>query len=361
MTTKTSNATTIAPKTLLDALNTANASRTAIIIPNGPTLTYAQLTDFTKQVAGALQNALKLRDGDAVALSLVNGLEFTASFLAVANIRGIAAPLNPNYTREENLFYLADTKCKCVIVHRGTAANSPIREAAKTQNVPAYELAWDSSAKRLRLYDPAGKEVSGRSIELSPRPDDVCLILHTSGTTSRPKAVPLTHRNIATTVRNITATYRLQPKDRSLIVMPLFHVHGLIGVMLSTLCSGGSLVIPPKFSASTHWPQFDEYDCTWYSAVPTIHQILVHNEYTKNKTPPSPVKKRPHLRFIRSCSSALAPATFHALESLYGVPVIEAYAMTEAAHQMTSNNLPPGDRRAGSVGQGQGVHSRNTR
>lgn len=131
-----------------------------------------------------------------------------------------------------------------------------------------------------------------------------------------------------------------------MLVMPLFHVHGLLCGLLAPLYSGGSMVVPTKFSASDFWPDFTTHGANWYTAVPTIHQILLKNP------PPSP---KPAIRFIRSCSSPLSPTVFQQLEDTYGAPVLEAYAMTEAAHQMTSNPLPPAKRKPGSVGIGQGV------
>ena len=128
--------------------------------------------------------------------------------------------------------------------------------------------------------------------------------------------------------------------------MPLFHVHGLLAGLLAPLYSGGSVIVPNKFSASTFWRDFINHKANWYTAVPTIHQILLKSAL------PNPI---PKIRFIRSCSSPLSPKTFHDLEKVLGAPVLEAYAMTEAAHQMTSNPLPPRDRKPGSVGFGQGV------
>jgi acyl-CoA synthetase (AMP-forming)/AMP-acid ligase II len=182
-----------------------------------------------------------------------------------------------------------------------------------------------------------------------PSGDDLCLFLHTSGTTGKPKGVPLTHANLLTSMVNIAETYSLSPADRSFLVMPLFHVHGLIGALLSTLFSRGTAVIQSgKFSASHFWPELNASQCTWYTAVPTIHQILLSRAK-------SDFTSKGSLRFIRSCSSALSPATLAEMERVFGVPVIEAYAMSEAAHQMTSNSLPPGKRKPGSVGMGRGV------
>ena len=181
-----------------------------------------------------------------------------------------------------------------------------------------------------------------------PKAWDVALILHTSGTTSRPKRVPLSHANLLTSARNIAATYQLTPEDVSLCVMPLFHVHGLVASTLATLFAGGTVVVPPKFNPLSFWPTVRDYRATWYSAVPTIHQVLL----SRAKTRPAGAEQ---LRFIRSCSAALSPQTMAELEERFGVPLLEAYGMTEAAHQMASNPLPPGARKAGSVGRGTAV------
>jgi len=152
-----------------------------------------------------------------------------------------------------------------------------------------------------------------------------------------------------THLENIQLTYKLTSADRTLLVMPLFHVHGLLAGFLAPLFSGGSVIVPMKFSASEFWDDFITHKANWYTAVPTIHQILLRNP------PPSRI---PKIRFIRSCSSPLSPKTFHELEKAFNAPVLEAYAMTEGAHQMTSNPLPPAKRYPGSVGIGQGVEVR---
>jgi acyl-CoA synthetase (AMP-forming)/AMP-acid ligase II len=183
----------------------------------------------------------------------------------------------------------------------------------------------------------------------APGDDDVALVLHTSGTTSRPKLVPLRHRNLSASIDNIATTYALGPEDVALCVMPLFHIHGLMASTMATLRSGGTVVVPPKFDPMTFWPVAKEYGATWYSAVPTIHQMLLMRN--RGELPPGAEK----LRFIRSSSSALSPETMRQLESRFWAPVLEAYGMTEASHQMASNPLPPADRRPGTVGTATGV------
>jgi acyl-CoA synthetase (AMP-forming)/AMP-acid ligase II len=181
-----------------------------------------------------------------------------------------------------------------------------------------------------------------------PGEDDVALVLHTSGTTSRPKMVPLRHRHLAASVENIVPSYRLTPEDVSLCVMPLFHVHGLVASTLAALGSGGTVVVPPRFGPFEFWATVREQRVTWYSAVPTIHQLLA----TRARERPAGTES---LRFARSCSSSLSPQLMAQLEGLLAVPVLEAYGMTEASHQMASNPLPPAERRPGSVGLGTGV------
>jgi len=161
--------------------------------------------------------------------------------------------------------------------------------------------------------------------------------------------VPLLHRNLAASVDNIVRHYQLTPDDVSLCIMPLFHVHGLIASALATLASGGTVVIPEKFSPLGFWPIARDTKPTWFSASPTPHQMILMRG--AEERPPGTER----LRFVRSCSAALAPALMGSMERRFGVPVLEAYGMTEASHQMSSNPLPPGPRYPGSVGIGTGV------
>jgi acyl-CoA synthetase (AMP-forming)/AMP-acid ligase II len=315
-------------------------SRPALVLPDSAiAVSYAELAEQVAAVAEALQKG-GVRPGDPVAIVLGNGLEFLVTFLACAAARAIAAPLNPAYKVEEFRFYMEDSGVRIVIVPPG---EHPARIAAAELNLACSDVSIEAGG-RVRTAHPAVTD----AIASEPQPDDVALFLHTSGTTSRPKGVPLTHRNLMTSVRNIARTYRLTPDDASLIVMPLFHVHGLLGATLSTLHTGGTAVVPARFSASSFWPLVAAHRVTWYSAVPTIHQVLVSRADTDNAP-------RSGLRFIRSCSSALVPALFAKLEERFGAPVLEAYGMTEASHQMCSNPLPPAPRRPGSVGTGTGV------
>lgn len=332
-----------------------DASATAIVLPKSSptpfTFSYERLHALVLDLQAQLAS-FELAPGSAVSSSLVNGIEFTLAFLATGAQRLIAAPLNPNYSQAEVEFYLQDTKSQLLLLPKGAlAAGHPAIDAAKKLgSVQVVEVVFDPSGNgSVSLRKADGSSIAPSKQLEKPRDDDVALVLHTSGTTGRPKGVPLTHANLHTTMRNIIGTYTLAPHDRTYLVMPLFHVHGLLCGLLATLLSGGSAVIPPKFSASVFWSELAGNQCNWYTAVPTIHQMLL------NSPLPNPV---PKLRFIRSCSSALSPSTFHAIEKTFQAPVLEAYAMTEASHQMTSNPLPPAKRKPGTVGIGHGVEIR---
>ena len=180
---------------------------------------------------------------------------------------------------------------------------------------------------------------------IPPSASDVALVLHTSGTTSRPKMVPLSQANLCASAAHITATLRLEATDHCLNIMPLFHIHGLLAAVLSSLASGGCVTCTPGFSATAFFGWLDSVRPSWYSAVPTMHQVIV-DRAERN----ADVVQRARLRFIRSSSSSLPPPVMMRLEQVFGCPVIESYGMTEATHQMTSNPLPPAPRKAGAVG-----------
>jgi acyl-CoA synthetase (AMP-forming)/AMP-acid ligase II len=341
----------MAPTTLSNAFS-ADSPSTAIIVPSNPPLTvsYQKLTADVRAFQQKLAS-LGISAQSAVSIALPNSYEFIVSFLAAAWQRAIAAPLNPAYKQSEFEFYIDDLSSAVALVPKGAVAqDAPAVRAARKYNAAVAECYYDGHSVILDIKELGKLSGKGNVGVQTAQPDDVALVLHTSGTTGRPKAVPLSHRNLLRTMSNITATYQLSPTDRTLLVMPLFHVHGLLAGFLAPLYSGGSVIVPPKFSASDFWRDFTTHKATWYTAVPTIHQILL-------KSPkPSPM---PKIRFIRSCSSPLSPKTFHDLESTFDAPVLEAYAMTEAAHQMTSNPLPSvGKRIPGSVGLGQGVEVR---
>ncbi len=328
--------------TLANLMDNAPSNKTSVIIPGGPNINYQDFRDEVEKIAGLLAG-YGVNKGATVSIVLENSLDFMVDFLAVTRAGAIAAPLNPAYTVDEFKFFMEDADAKLVIVSAGATAAI---EAANNLSIPFLISSVNSDGKVALSHED--NNLSKSINPENPSPDDIALFLHTSGTTSRPKGVPLTHSNLMTSLNNIVKTYGLSENDTALVVMPLFHVHGLIGVALSSLNSAGTIVIPPRFSASNFWQSQALTKATWYSAVPTIHQILLIRADDDN----APAKS---FRFIRSCSASLAPSVFSDLESRFGAPVLEAYGMTEASHQMSSNLLPPGSRAPGTVGVGTGV------
>jgi len=334
--------TAVQPTTLLGLLQAAPRERTAILLPEtGTRVSYASLLRQVEAVANQLA-AAGVGRGQRVGMALPNGLPTIVCFLA-ASVAGTAAPLNPAYREDEFRFYLDDTNA-CVLIVPPDGAEAARAAAAGRSTVLTAET---TAGGEVRL---GGVTVASRTAG-APSVDDVALVLHTSGSTGRPKRVPLLHANLTISAGNVARTYALTPDDVSLCVMPLFHVHGLVASTLATLATGGTVVVPAKFSPLSFWRTARDAGATWYSAVPTIHQMLLGRA--------SPGSERPagaeRLRFIRSCSASLSPQTMHDLEAAFGAPVLEAYGMTEAAHQMASNPLPPGVRQPGSVGPGTGV------
>jgi acyl-CoA synthetase (AMP-forming)/AMP-acid ligase II len=328
-------------ETLLDVLHFAD-SHTAIIVPElNLHVTYDSLRRQVLEMANALASG-GIRRGDAVAIALPNGLPAIVSFLA-ASIAGKAAPLNPAYPYEEFHFFLGDTDARILICPPVGAEFA--RAAATDRKIPVMSVEMNERGNVHLTSAATGVTAT------EPTADDIALVLHTSGSTGRPKRVPLRHFNLAVSSANIANTYALSEEDVSLCVMPLFHIHGLIASTMATLLSGGAVVVPTKFNALTFWRTVKEHRVTWYSGVPTMHQLLMARTHHKPAEAAS-------LRFLRSCSAPLSPELIHKIENEFGVPFVEAYGMTEAAHQMTSNPLPPRHRKAGSVGVGAGLRVR---
>lgn len=329
-------------KTLIDLLGSGADDHPAIVAPGHPAIHYAALRENVHALAAQLY-ALGFARGDRIAIVMPNGPEMAISFLAAATV-ATAAPLNPKYRQDEFAFYYDDTNAKALIV---TPDAPPEARAALRPGMRLIEAeVRPDGALSFRTDDNPPRP----STPTYAGPDDVALILHTSGTTSRPKRVPIRHRNLATSVANVAETYRLGPEDRSLCVMPLFHIHGIVASLLSTLATGGTVICPPGFDGLRFWQWVAEFRPTWYSAVPTMHQALL----ARAERNLAVIRSHP-FRFVRSSSAPLPPVVMERMEALLETPVLESYGMTEASHQMTSNPLPPAPRKAGSVGIGIGV------
>ncbi|MBE9051871.1 AMP-binding protein [Nostocales cyanobacterium LEGE 11386] len=329
---------------LLDLLAEEN-NHPALGTPDQPTLTYQQLRENVISLVSQL-NSFGLGRGDRIAIAMANGSPMAIAFLAAA-MCGTAAPLNPRYKQDEFAFYYEDLQAKALITLPGT------QETAIAATTPDMLLisAITNLDGTLRLELNRGTPQPLNNPHSSfPNADDVAIILHTSGTTSRPKRVPIRHRNLIASAHNIIGVYNLTANDINLCLMPLFHIHGLVGCLLATLASGGTFICPTGFNALEFWKLVERYKPTWYSAAPTMHQMILARA-SRNQD----IIKTNTFRFIRSSSAPLPPVIIEQMEAVLNAPVVESYSMTEAAHMMTSNPLPPQVRKPGSVGYGFGV------
>src|SRR5690348_10441970 len=328
-----------------DLLNAGSADAPALSAPGGsPPLTYRALRKHVADITAWLA-AQGIGPGDRVGIVLDNGPEMAAAFLSIGSA-ATAAPLNPTYRAEEFEFYLTDLRAKLLVVAEGK--DSPAVGVAEKLGIPIARLMAhpEQGAGTFTLrYEGSGG--TPRTVR-APSPDDIALVLHTSGTTSRPKIVPLAHKNIAASASNIRKTLALTSSDRGLVIMPLFHIHGLIAALSAPLSAGGEVCCSPGFNALKFFGWLDEVKPSWYTGVPTMHQAILLRAPGNQD-----VVKNHRLRFIRSSSSALPPTVIAELERVFNVPVVEAYGMTEAAHQMASNPLN-GPRKPGTVGPSGG-------
>ena len=327
-------------------LASGDPARPALIVPDtGEVISYAQAAGHVEALAQRLAG-LGVRRGDRVALSLPNGPDVVLLLLAITALGAAAAPLNPAYTEPEYGFYLTDIAPRLLLIPASGAAAASAAAAAAGTTTIGVQASAGGPPELLGSTGPTAQQSSFEPGE----PDDVALVLHTSGTTSRPKQVPLRQRNLMASARTIGAHYRLSQDDVSFCVMPLFHIHGLVASTFAALGAGGAVITPRRFTPHRFWPQAREHGATWLSAGPTLHQMIL--DRADGDGPPVT------LRFVRSCSSALSAELAERAEQVYGAPILEAYGMTEASHQMSSNPLPPGPRLVGSVGVPTGTQIR---
>lgn len=327
--------------TLNALLASGAAGAPAIRAPGRPALSYAGLRDLAAATIARL-SGIGIGRNDRVAIVLPNGPEMAASFIAIG-AGATTAPLNPAYRADEFNFYLTDLKAKALVVQKGVATEA--RDVAAKLGVAVLELVPGEHAGSFTLEggSPAKASQPGAA-----EAGDIALVLHTSGTTARPKIVPLSQANICASARHIGATLALSPADACLNIMPLFHIHGLIAAVLSSLGAGGAVICTPGFDALRFFRLLDEERPSWYTAVPTMHQTIL-TRADRN----AEIIERAKLRFIRSSSASLPGPVMEQLEAVFGCPLVESYGMTEASHQMASNPLA-GPRKPGSVGRAAG-------
>lgn len=327
-------------KTIRNMINQQNDDLIFLTSEKNEKLSYGEFKIFNEKISRQLA-ATNVKNNDRAAIVLPNGPLMASSFLSISSYMS-AAPLNPLYKQEEFEFYLDDLKPKFLLVEPNSKSLAVI--AAKNLNIPVFEMKI-SDNQPLGTFELFDKETDYKN----PNDYDEALVLHTSGTTSRPKIVPLSNLNIFTSAVNISKSLKLTADDHCLNIMPLFHIHGLIAVLSASAKVGASVCASNGFNALKFLDLAETQNISWYSGVPTMHQaILLRAQKNSDKA------KKLNLRFIRSSSASLPPAIFEQLNDIFQTPVIEAYGMTEATHQMTSNPLPPAIQKPGLVGMPAG-------
>lgn len=326
-----------ADRGVLTDLLDGSSERSALYAPEDACgLSYAELAGVVDDLASELASA-GIERADRIAIALPPGPEFVELLVAISSLGAAAAPLNPSYGESEFSFYLDDLRPRALLL--------PVGELQAARRAAANKVAVVDVT--FRPGKPPALDVPRRgrpkATRMPPTPDDLALLLHTSGTTSRPKQVPLRHRNLMASARSIARHYALSSHDVSYCAMPLFHVHGLVASTLAQLQVGGTVIVPRRVAPVRFWSQLAEHGVTWYSASPTLHQMMLERAPTKRSD-------RVRLRFARSCSSAMSLELAATAESYLDTPMLEAYGMTEASHEMSANPLPPGRRVPGSVG-----------
>ncbi len=347
--------TTRPPQTLPELLSCGESDSPAIVCPDASVLTYSQLRSEVERLTNRL-SFLGAAPGDRIALVLPNGPAAAIAFLVAASY-GCAAPLNPRYRESEFRFYLKDLRAQILI--GGQDGSSEAARAAADRSTLVLSLSGSPGGLHLDIDarrnasaagGRAGAPVGGLSDPEETPPDGTALVLHTSGTTSRPKIVPLRQRNLALSAVNIAASLQLTDRDRSMNVMPLFHIHGLLAGLLAPLAAGGSVACTEGFDAFRFFTQLGVLRPSFFTAVPTMHQMLLARAETHKAE-----ALNARLRFVRSSSAPLPSPVMTRLGELFDAPVIEAYGMTEATHQMCSNPLPPAPAKVRSVGLPTGI------
>ena len=311
----------------------------AVLAPDRSSCSYDALNALIQRSGDQLR-AVGVSSHDRVALLVPNGPEAATGFLSIASVSQ-CAPLNPAWTDAELTSYLTQLR-PSLLIHAG-----PDPPAA------AIRLGIQTTRMEVDASEPAGVfhlpqlPRAGGGLRTPPT---IALVLLTSGTTARPKMVPLTWTNLQHSAQSVAITLQLTPADRALNLMPLFHISGLMYSVLSTLWTGGSVVCTPGLLAPKFFDWMDAFAPTWYAAVPTMHQAILRQAPRHADS-----TKRSRLRFVRSAAAALPLPVRRELEATFNVPVIETYGMTESAGQLASTQLPPFVHKPGSVGSADGA------
>lgn len=321
------------PDSIVERLSSVRRNypdKRALIVSDGLSYSHDELERVIEKFRVNLREQ-GVKKGSAVALMLPNGIELIASFLALNMLECAAVILNPALSRDEFSFALEDSGA-------------------------SFLITTGDQSLDVRVNQVGGAESHSNA------PTGASLVMYTSGTTARPKGVALSNTHLIASMESFIRSFQLSADDVALMVMPLFHIHGLVGVTLSTLLSAGTVVVCPRFSAGSFWPLAVRYGATWYSASPTIHRILYRQSMSETekteKTANGKGRAGHRLRFIRSSGAPMGKEEIEAIESRFETVLLSAYGMTESANQISANPLPPEKRKSETVGVPRGVSVR---
>ncbi|MDO4345103.1 MAG: AMP-binding protein [Eubacteriales bacterium] len=303
----------------------------------GKTLTYRQLAE---QVAATAEELLGhgLRQGSKVLLVMENSVEFALSFFGITQFGGIAVPVNTMLKEAELEYLIKDSEAAAVFLSEEFLKYIPKPYREKQIRLKNGRILLLISAETAKKDWPENEDSA-----YVQEPEDVAMMLYTSGTTGHPKGVILSYRNLLSKAEHIRKAHLLTERDTVLCVLPWFHINGLVITLITPLASDGKIVIGGKFSVTNFWDDVEKYHITWFSGVPTMYSHLLSRGIPEDKDKSS-------LRFARSASSPLPVAVLEEFERRCGVPIIESYGITEGASQITTNPMPPKTCKPGSVG-----------
>lgn len=300
----------------------------------GEQVTYRQLQSQIDNIVFALMQK-GFEPGDRIAFALENGINTAVAVLALYCGGYLATAVNLVAGPDTIGYVLEHSKSRLVLID---AQTRDLIEQATAELAQKPEL--ESMHKLLK------SKADNYQHPIPVTANDDGLLMYTSGTTGRPKGVVLTHKNLLAGGSNCAIAHKLISNDRALCVLPLYHINGMCVTLLGPLVSGGSVVVPNKFSVRRFWNIIADHSATWFSVVPTQISYLLHD----NPDHFASVEKLLKLRFGRSASAPLSPDVHRAFEKRFGVPIIETMGLTETAAQILSNPLPPAPRKTGSPG-----------
>ncbi|MCB1800356.1 MAG: AMP-binding protein [Gammaproteobacteria bacterium] len=313
-----------------------------LLVPeSGRVMSYAELRTLARGIAAQL-DTLQLAPGEKVAFLLPNGYWTSALFLGVMYSGRVILPLNAVSGEAALSYVIEHSDCRVLLIDDDYAS----KFANVLARLPGHVRVISCSANDGPQWPEAA---AGHVDPVPPSEDTEALLIYTSGTTGRPKGVLLSHRNVVAGGRNTMLAHQLGTTDRALCVLPLYHINAEMVTVMAPLVSGGSVVMPQRFSTSTFWDTAARHACTWFSVVPTIIAYLLEHAEREGFDRDA-LGGLPYLRFGRSASAPLAPEMHRAFEDRFGVPIIETMGLTETAAQILSNPMPPAQAKYGSPG-----------